>query len=480
LRRSWRPAAESLEGRALLSTIQNFDGNGTAFALGRYDASPGPLLLSDTEGIEDRSLRLASALGETSNAIGFARTDAGRFRRVDLAFDMRVTQESGRGEGLGVALLNTSVYGNEGTVSAPGGLQEEPNFTGSFGLGFDLNRGESDASDNSISVHYNGRVVQDLPIPRGFVDFADGRVVRVQVALNLSVSGSSMSLTLTPQGGSTLTVVEGLPIPGLEPYASRVQFAGRSGEQAHIDIDNIQVDYAGAIPNAPFRLDATSYTVRENAGYVDVRVMRQGAELGTETVQLVTVNGTAAAGRDYTAFAGTVAFASGETTKVVRIPIRDNLTANPDRQFTVVLSSGLSGPLQQRATVTILDDETALIPPTVSRTATVLHRGVGRNQAAFVLTFSKPMSATVTETSRYQVLLVRPRGPARPLTITGAVYDATKGTVTLSVAERNLPVRRLRVVARGTGPLALTDLYGNALDGDRDGRPGGDAVLPVQ
>lgn len=481
-RRAVRPLAEGLEGRALLSTLQNFDDPGTSYVLRQFGESPEAVILPASEGIEDQSLRLASAAGATSNTIGFPRTDQGRFRRVDIAFDMRGTPVSGRGEGLGFALLNTSLYGYTGSPSAPGNAQEEPNFSGSFGLGFDVNKGTEDATDNSISVHFNGAVVQELAIPKGFVDFADGKVIHVQAMLNLGESGSSMTLLLTPAGGSPLTVVEGLPIPGLQPYESRVFFGGRSGKAANFDIDNINVASTGSLPEPAFRFGAKSYQVREDAGHLDIQVTREGADQLAESVRVVTINGTAASGRDYTAFAGTLDFAVGESSKTVRIPILDNNQAGTDRQFTVILGSGGTGPTQLRATVTILDDETIAVPPTVSPVAQALHRGVERPETAFVLSFSKPMSATVTDTSRYQVILLPAdrHGQSREVAITGAVYDATKRTVTLSVAEGNLPAGRLRIVAKGTGNRALTDLAGNALDGNRDGRPGGDAILRVR
>jgi hypothetical protein len=60
--------------------------------------------------------------------------------------------------------------------------------------------------------------------------------------------------------------------------------------------------------------------------------------------------------------------------------------------------------------------------------------------------------------------------------IRSATYDPAARTVILRPA-RLLPLRNVfRLVVKGTSTGSLTDLAGNALDGDRDGRPGGDFI----
>jgi hypothetical protein len=77
--------------------------------------------------------------------------------------------------------------------------------------------------------------------------------------------------------------------------------------------------------------------------------------------------------------------------------------------------------------------------------------------------------ARATELAKYR--LTGPCGGV--IRIRSAVYDPAARTVILLPA-RLLPLRQVyRLVVSGTSTGSLTDLAGNALDGDRDGRPGG-------
>ena len=102
-------------------------------------------------------------------------------------------------------------------------------------------------------------------------------------------------------------------------------------------------------------LDASSYSVNEDAGTATIQVDRSGSNLSsTTTVNYATANGTqyvtdptnpddAEAGRDYTATSGTVTFAAGQTTQTITVPLLDVNTFAGTRSFTVSLSSPSTG-----------------------------------------------------------------------------------------------------------------------------------------
>jgi len=77
--------------------------------------------------------------------------------------------------------------------------------------------------------------------------------------------------------------------------------------------------------------------VIEDIGMITLTVLRTGGTAGNLTVDYSTVDGTALAGQDYTATAGTLNFSAGETSKTIQIPILDNQPTEPDEVFTVVL-----------------------------------------------------------------------------------------------------------------------------------------------
>jgi hypothetical protein len=78
------------------------------------------------------------------------------------------------------------------------------------------------------------------------------------------------------------------------------------------------------------------------------------------TVHYTTVDGTAAAGRDFQATAGTLTFQAGEDVKTVAVPLIANTVNQPDRSFSLRLSDPVDGTIETgEATVTIADDDPA-------------------------------------------------------------------------------------------------------------------------
>jgi len=75
------------------------------------------------------------------------------------------------------------------------------------------------------------------------------------------------------------------------------------------------------------------------------------------SISYTTVNGTALAGRDYTARSGAMTFAPGETVKTVSIPILANTRVDGNRMFNLVVTpaAGIRTPI--RSGVTIVDDD---------------------------------------------------------------------------------------------------------------------------
>ena len=111
--------------------------------------------------------------------------------------------------------------------------------------------------------------------------------------------------------------------------------------------------------------------------------------------------------------------------------------------------------------------------------------GVHLQPTRLVLTFDEALDpAGATNLANFRLV-----GPGRDgrlgtrddrvIRLIGASYDPTTRSVTLRPFER-LPFRdRFRLTVLGGGAPGVVDLSGNRLDGDGDGRPGGDAVLPI-
>lgn len=118
-------------------------------------------------------------------------------------------------------------------------------------------------------------------------------------------------------------------------------------------------------------LQSADESVEEDAGKAILTVTRQGANSGTATVAYATADGSAKAGKDYTAKTGTVTFGPGETTKRIEIAVSADKAKEGDETYSVALSnaSGAALGAPRTATVTIHDR--------TKRLKATLHRLIG-------------------------------------------------------------------------------------------------------
>ncbi len=128
----------------------------------------------------------------------------------------------------------------------------------------------------------------------------------------------------------------------------------------------------GASDATPVALPAISappdQIVGEGDGYVDLAVRLSAPSASTVTVKYETANITAGAGTDcnadYTDVSGTLTFAPGETTKVVRVDIHDCDDVEGLESFAFNLTSATNATIARAgARIGILDNDTAAATP---------------------------------------------------------------------------------------------------------------------
>ncbi len=119
--------------------------------------------------LDDNFITLSEdGIGDIQSAVAWDEQYAGQYDTARHDFVFRISgignQANDQADGLGWAYLNSANYGTTG-VSGPG-ISEEPNFAGSLGVGFDIwdNGGEG---GNSVSLHFDGRVLDSRPIDPG-------------------------------------------------------------------------------------------------------------------------------------------------------------------------------------------------------------------------------------------------------------------------------------------------------------------------
>jgi len=164
-------------------------------------------------------------------------------------------------------------------------------------------------------------------------------------------------------GGSEIAVYEGAQMVEGRDY-HRTQLAGYKPfpYPHYLTLD-------GPPPAQPPVLSVSDVQVIEgNTGQSTVTMSVTKTGEGSATVNLATSDGTATAPSDYTAVNSTIAFASGDTTKTVAIPVLGDATIETNETFTVTLSNPNGATiLVPKATVTITNDDVSPnMPPIIA------------------------------------------------------------------------------------------------------------------
>lgn len=234
----------------------------------------------------------------------------------------------------------------------------------------------SGASTRPVTVDYDtaddtATAGSDYTAASGTVTFAAGETSK---SVNVDIIGDTVDedaerffVNLSnPSGGARLTDAQGVGaiIDDDEPTPPAEQAPART---------TVVVGDTGI---------AEGDSGRRNA--VFTLALSQAAS-GPSTVAFATVNGTAVAGEDYVATAGTVTFARGETTKTVSVPVNGDVRFEPDETFELRLSrpSGIDI-ARGTGTGTIANDEDA---PIVRKKPGVVATVTPRRDATFPYRF---------------------------------------------------------------------------------------------
>jgi hypothetical protein len=357
------------------TTMQDFDlgGTGTPFASQRVDNEPGPLLLEGGPTGRGRCLRLVSQGNPpNSNTVTFEPSDTGTPQVVVAEFDFRIVCGATRGDGFGFTLLRATDYPETVQTVVPSQepfAAEEPGYTRSIGVGFDIHANDAIGPlpadlrhdgirprfSSSVSLHYDGRLLQQADTI-ALTDLANGQWKRARIV----VRAERVTVQLSATPGQWQTVLD-RAVPGVRPYAARAHFGGRCGGQsADVEIDNVAVAFLEAGQSAVSFTTAIT-DVGEEAGEHTLKLTRIGDLTRAATVTFQTGEGDATPGDDFTATAGPVRFAAGQASATIRIPILDDSFTEPVQDFRVTLSAPTGGAVlgAAHAAVRILDDETA-------------------------------------------------------------------------------------------------------------------------
>jgi hypothetical protein len=206
--------------------------------------------------------------------------------------------------------------------------------------------------------------------------------------LTFAAGQTSRTITVPVVNDTALEPDETFTVTLSDPQGAGAKI-GANGTHTYTIIND---DNGGVI-----KFGALAYTVSEAGPAAKVTVLRTGTNIGAIGVDIVTSNGTASAGADYTAVDAGIDWPSGNaTTTTVLVPIVNDLYDEPNETFKVKLLEPTGGAVlgtPSEATVTITDNDPS---PTVQFAATASSGVEASGAAAFDVVLSAPALQTVT------------------------------------------------------------------------------------
>ncbi len=249
---AWNSAATNYHGGGLSgSLLENFEGPGTNYTSSQTSTAPGPAVQPGGAGTTGSYLRLLNdTINANANAITFRQTAPGLYPKITADFDFRITDAAGApADGFSFMLIPTSTYGTSGPgVVTQTSSFEEPNYPGVFGMGFDL---YPHATQNDVSLHWNGTELINFTIPRTTLEMVAGTFHHVRLTLEYEPGGARASVTfrgdINGSPAAPYTPITNFFIAGMNPFDCRAEFAGRTGgSDMSVDLDNLNLQFLPA------------------------------------------------------------------------------------------------------------------------------------------------------------------------------------------------------------------------------------------
>jgi Ca2+-binding RTX toxin-like protein len=177
------------------------------------------------------------------------------------------------------------------------------------------------------------------------------------------------------------------------------------------------------------RISVSDMVVGEGDGYVDVVVSLSAPGQNPVSVKYTHGNGSASNYYDYQAYSGTLTFATGETTKVVRIEIEnDTTTVEGLESFYFGLNTPTNATIaKEYGRINIVDNDTVADTPSLFVRDVIVDEKAGTANFVVMLGGPNGQSSNSTVTVGY--------GTANGTAEAGSDYTATSGMLTFASGE---------------------------------------------
>jgi hypothetical protein len=278
-----------------------------------------------------------------------------------------------------------------------------------------------DGNGNIVSTFASGGATMAIDKGANRIYFLNENSITAYDTITFAKIGSvPISYTGSPSG---------LVRWGANGLAFRTSTSNSSGANGQLYLVQSALISQTAVVPTGIQLSSQAYNVNEGSNNLQVAVTRNGDLSASSTVSYTTGGGTATAGADYTATAGTLTFAAGESSKTITIPILNDNVFEGTESFDFTLSNPTGGTnvnlvYPNTTTVTIADNDGQ--PFVLGANISVSEPAfVGTTTALFNVRLSNPTTQSVT------VNYTTANGTATA----GVDYIATSGTLTFAPLE---------------------------------------------
>ena len=262
--------------------------------------------------------------------------------------------------------------------------------------------------------------------PTFTIDTTLGRIFTVSTFNGAATVRAFDINTFVPIGSVTFPAVSGTPVRivrwGVNGLAFNTTDSSNPTASKIYLIQTALVSNAAPIPTG-VQLTTDKHFTSENSSTLSVTVTRTGDISAATSIDYATSNGTATAGTDYTSTSGTLAFAAGQLTRTIPIPILDDqIFEGPAETFTLTLTNPTGATLESPSStlITISDTETR---PTIFTSGVTTTEGNAGTKV-----FSLPV--TLTNGSAEQISLNYTTEDASA--VAGSDYVAKSGVITFA------------------------------------------------
>ena len=222
--------------------------------------------------------------------------------------------------------------------------------------------------------------------------------------------------------------------------------------------------------------------VDENAGTATLLITRTGNPDVPVTVHVATGGGDALAGINYTPIDTVLTFQPGVLTQTLTITVRDDGMVTPDRQVVVTLDKPSQGSILGTPASTTLVIRNTDMPPLVRMVGLRLVTDRKKNITQVIVSLSGGVNPDqANQLAIFRLATAGKRGSfdaknAQILKLRSIRYDAATATITLTLLRSFRLAKTVQFRINGSAPAGLIDASGRLIDGDHDGRPGGNAI----